>query len=208
MEFLLDPEKNFYFMEMNTRLQVEHPVTEMVTGIDLVKWQIRVAAGMSLGFTQEDIQISGHAIECRINAENPELNFRPSCGKISLLHIPGGPWVRFEMCIRDRLQNVAVSAPTVPLYANYTAEHYAADAAAIKENIAMQVNHPVPWQAILKKMAEEGVTDFVEVGPGKTLAGLVKKTLPGVSIHRVEDCLLYTSCSSSGPGHFGERCNG
>lgn len=85
------------------------------------------------------------------------------------------------------LQNVAVSAPTVPLYANYTAEHYAADAAAIKENIAMQVNHPVPWQAILKKMEEEGVTDFVEVGPGKTLAGLVKKTLPGVSIHRVED---------------------
>ena len=72
------------------------------------------------------------------------------------------------------LQNVAVSAPTVPLYANYTAEHYAADAAAIKENIAMQVNHPVPWQAILKKMAEEGVTDFVEVGPGKTLAGLVR----------------------------------
>ena len=99
VEFLLDPEKNFYFMEMNTRLQVEHPVTEMVTGIDLVKWQIRVAAGMSLGFTQEDIQISGHAIECRINAENPELNFRPSCGKISLLHIPGGPWVRFDTAL-------------------------------------------------------------------------------------------------------------
>ena len=86
-------------MEMNTRLQVEHPVTEMVSGIDLVKWQIRVAAGMPLAFTQDDIHISGHAIECRINAENPELNFRPSCGRISLLHIPGGPWVRFDTAL-------------------------------------------------------------------------------------------------------------
>ncbi|MFR2561286.1 MAG: ACP S-malonyltransferase [Anaeromassilibacillus sp.] len=89
--------------------------------------------------------------------------------------------------MQAELQQVTVSAPVTPLYANYTAEHYAQDAAAIKQNIAMQVNHPVPWQAILKKMADEGVTDFVEVGPGKTLAGLVKKTLPGVSIHRVED---------------------
>ena len=89
--------------------------------------------------------------------------------------------------MQEELKQVAVSAPATPLYANYTAEHYAQDAAAIKQNIAMQVNHPVPWQAILKKMADEGVTDFVEVGPGKTLAGLVKKTLPGVSIHRVED---------------------
>ena len=89
--------------------------------------------------------------------------------------------------MQEELQQVTVSAPVTPLYANYTAEHYAQDAAAIKQNIAMQVNHPVPWQAILKKMADEGVTDFVEVGPGKTLAGLVKKTLPGVSIHRVED---------------------
>lgn len=99
IEFLLDPDKNFYFMEMNTRLQVEHPVTEMVSGIDLVKWQIRVAAGMPLAFTQDDIHISGHAIECRINAENPELNFRPSCGRISLLHIPGGPGVRFDTAL-------------------------------------------------------------------------------------------------------------
>lgn len=99
VEFLFDKSGNFYFMEMNTRLQVEHPVTEMVSGIDLVKWQIRVAAGMSLGFAQEDIQITGHALECRINAENPELNFRPSCGRISLLHIPGGPWVRFDTAL-------------------------------------------------------------------------------------------------------------
>ncbi len=96
IEFLLDRDGRFYFMEMNTRLQVEHPVTEMVTGIDLVKWQIRVAAGLPLDFTQQDVAIQGHAIECRINAENPQENFRPSCGRITLLHIPGGPWVRFD----------------------------------------------------------------------------------------------------------------
>ena len=99
IEFLLDKDGNFYFMEMNTRLQVEHPVTEMVTGIDLVKWQIRIAAGLPLQYKQQDIELSGCAIECRINAEQPELNFRPSCGKISLLHIPGGPWVRFDTAL-------------------------------------------------------------------------------------------------------------
>ncbi len=99
VEFLLDSEGNFYFMEMNTRLQVEHPVTEMVTGMDLVKWQIRVAAGMPMDFTQEDIILRGHAIECRINAEDPRHGFRPSCGTVSLLHIPGGPWVRFDTAL-------------------------------------------------------------------------------------------------------------
>lgn len=99
VEFLLTQSKEFFFMEMNTRLQVEHPVTEMVTGIDLVKWQIRVAAGLELPFRQEDIFIRGHAIECRINAENPEENFRPSCGRVSLLHVPGGPWVRFDTAL-------------------------------------------------------------------------------------------------------------
>lgn len=99
IEFLLDAHGQFYFMEMNTRLQVEHPVTEMVTGIDLVKWQIRIAAGLPLGFSQQDIRLNGHAIECRINAENPGLGFRPSCGRISLLHVPGGPWVRFDSAI-------------------------------------------------------------------------------------------------------------
>jgi len=99
MEYLYDKDGNFYFMEMNTRLQVEHPVTEMVTGIDLVKWQIRVAAGMKLPFKQKDIVTKGHAIECRINAENPYKDFRPSGGKIEMLHIPGGPWVRFDTAI-------------------------------------------------------------------------------------------------------------
>ena len=99
VEFLLTKDRQFYFMEMNTRLQVEHPVTELVTGIDLVKWQIRVAAGMELPFRQDDIQLSGHAIECRINAENPAENFRPCAGKVTLLHVPGGPWVRFDTAL-------------------------------------------------------------------------------------------------------------
>lgn len=99
VEFLLDKDNNFYFMEMNTRLQVEHPVTEMVTGHDLVQWQIRIAAGAMLTLTQDKVFIHGHAIECRINAENPDLNFRPSCGTITRLHIPGGPSVRFDTAI-------------------------------------------------------------------------------------------------------------
>ena len=99
VEFLLDRDGNFYFMEMNTRLQVEHTVTEMVTGFDLVKWQIRIAAGQPLGFEQKDVHLDGHAIECRINAEDPEHDFRPSCGRVTLLHVPGGPWVRFDTAL-------------------------------------------------------------------------------------------------------------
>jgi len=99
VEFLMTRDGAFYFMEMNTRLQVEHPVTEMVTGADMVKWQIRVAAGQELPFKQSDIHLNGHAIECRINAENPDEGFRPSCGQVTLLHIPGGPWVRFDTAL-------------------------------------------------------------------------------------------------------------
>ena len=99
IEFLMDKDKNFYFMEMNTRLQVEHTVTEMVTGIDIVKWQIRIAAGVPINFTQDEITFRGSAIECRINAENPDKNFAPNAGKINLLHIPGGPRVRFDTAL-------------------------------------------------------------------------------------------------------------
>lgn len=99
IEFLLDKDNKFYFMEMNTRLQVEHPVTEYVSGIDIVKWQIRIAAGIEFMYKQEDIRLRGCAIECRINSEDAHMNFRPSCGKITLLHIPGGPWVRFDTAI-------------------------------------------------------------------------------------------------------------
>lgn len=96
VEFLLDKGGDFYFMEMNTRIQVEHPVTEMVTGIDLIKEQIKVAAGEKLSFGQKDIKLSGHAIECRINAEDPKKNFRPSPGKVESIHIPGGNGIRVD----------------------------------------------------------------------------------------------------------------
>jgi len=99
IEFLVDDDKNFYFMEMNTRIQVEHPITEAVTGFDLVKAQIKIASGEKLEITQNDIRISGHAIECRINAENPELDFRPSPGKIEALNIPGGPGIRIDTAV-------------------------------------------------------------------------------------------------------------
>lgn len=99
IEFLVDKDRNFYFMEMNTRIQVEHPVTEFVTGLDLVQLQLHVAAGLKLPFKQKDINLTGHAIECRINAENPELDFRPSPGTISALHLPGGPGIRIDSAI-------------------------------------------------------------------------------------------------------------
>ncbi len=99
IEFLLDKDNNFYFMEMNTRIQVEHPVTEAVTGIDLIKEQIKIAAGENLSFKQKDIKLTGHAIECRINAENPSKGFRPSPGKIETLIIPGGMGIRVDSSV-------------------------------------------------------------------------------------------------------------
>ena len=108
IEFLLEPDGNFYFMEMNTRIQVEHPVTEWVTGIDLIKEQIRIADGEKLKVSQEDISLNGHAIECRINAEDPAKNFRPSPGTITDVYLPGGKGVRIDTAI--------YSGYTVPPY--------------------------------------------------------------------------------------------
>ena len=96
VEFLVDDHRNFFFCEMNTRIQVEHPVTEQVTGVDLVCEQIKIAAGEPLSFAQEDLQLRGHAIECRINAEDPARNFAPCPGCIHAMHLPGGAGVRMD----------------------------------------------------------------------------------------------------------------
>ena len=105
IEFIVDQEGKFYFMEMNTRIQVEHGVTELVTDTDLVIEQIRVCAGEPLSMTQEEVLLRGHAIECRINAEIPEKNFMPSPGTITALHLPGGNGVRVDTAILYRLQD-------------------------------------------------------------------------------------------------------
>jgi acetyl-CoA carboxylase biotin carboxylase subunit len=96
LEFLMDPDGHYYFIEMNTRIQVEHPVTELVTGIDLVKWQLRIAAGERLTVTQNDVRIYGHAVECRVNAEDPLRDFLPSSGEVEFFLPPGGPGVRVD----------------------------------------------------------------------------------------------------------------
>lgn len=101
IEFLVDKNQNYYFMEMNTRLQVEHPITEAITGIDIVKEQIRIASGEELAFSQKDIKIQGHSMECRINAENPAKNFAPCPGKITGLHFPGGNGIRIDTAIYE-----------------------------------------------------------------------------------------------------------
>lgn len=108
IEFLLENNEQFYFMEMNTRIQVEHPVTEWVTGLDLIKEQIRIASGLPLSYSQDDIHLTGHAIECRINAENPKKNFMPSPGHITEIYLPGGNGVRIDTAI--------YSGYTVPSY--------------------------------------------------------------------------------------------
>ncbi len=160
LEFLLDRQGNFYFMEMNTRLQVEHPVTEMVSGIDLVKWQIRVVAGLPLGFSQKDIHSQGHAIECRINAEDPAQGFMPAGGRVDILHIPGGPWVRFDTALYQGYEmplhydsliaKLIVHAPT-------RQEAIRKMQAALCETVIEGINHTALFQADL--MGEEGFED-------------------------------------------------
>ena len=143
VEFVLDKEGNFYFIEMNTRIQVEHPVTEMVTGIDLVREQIRIAAGLPLSCSQEKISSTGHAIECRINAEDPAQGFRPCPGPISFLHLPGGCGVRIDTALYNGYE-------TSPFYDSMIAK--------------VIVHAPTRLEAIrrMRRVLEELVIDGIE----------------------------------------------
>jgi len=169
LEFLVDKAGNYYFMEMNTRLQVEHPVTELYANIDLVKWQIRVAAGVPLPFQQKDIQFSGHAIECRINAEDPSKDFAPAGGTVQILHIPGGPSVRFDTALYQGyrlplhydslLAKLIVHAPT-------RSEAIRKMQAALCETVIEGIDHTALFQSeLLSDLAfEDGsyTTDYLE----------------------------------------------
>ena len=139
-------ESGYYFMELNARIQVEHPVTEMVMGVDLVKQQLRIASGEKLLFTQSDLKHKGHAIECRIN----------------------------EMCIRDRdyISTMEFKTPTAPVYANVKGKPYEGD---VRDILARQTMSPVRFHETLSNMIVQGIDTFVEVGVGATLEGFVKR---------------------------------
>jgi len=159
MEFLLDKDLNFYFMEMNTRVQVEHPVTEMVTGVDIIKEQIRIAAGEKLRFKQSDIKISGHAIECRINAEDPD-KFTPFPGKIDGYHTPGGLGVRVDSFVYDQytvLPHYDSMIAKLIVHAETREEAIKRMARALDEYIIEGIKTTIPFhQKIMSN------TDFIE----------------------------------------------
>ncbi len=172
VEFLMDEKQNFYMLEVNTRVQVEHPVTELITGVDIVKEMIRVAAGERLSIRQRDVQINGHAIECRINAEDPDKNFMPSPGKITRYEPPGGPGVRLDSHV--------VTGYTVP--PNY-------DSMIGK----LLVHAPTRQEAIVRM--ERALREF-KVAPIKTTIALHRRLMAdsgfvkgGVDIHYLERLL-------------------
>jgi acetyl-CoA carboxylase biotin carboxylase subunit len=168
IEFLLDEDGSFYFMEMNTRIQVEHPVTEQVTGIDLVKWQIRLAAGEPLTLTQNDVRIKGCAIECRVNAEDPTVNFRPDAGKVDLFVPPGGIGVRVD-------SHLYSGYTTPPFYDSLLAkviafgdtreEAVARMNRALHETVVSGIKTTIPFQQFLlndrEYQAGQAALDFV-----------------------------------------------
>jgi len=171
IEFLLDGDrKNFYFIEMNTRIQVEHPVTELVTGVDIIKEMISVASGRPLSFTQDDVRLSGHSIECRINAEDPERNFMPSPGRLTDFLAPGGPGVRVDSACYPNYQ-------IPPYYDSMVAKLIVHDRTrdlaiarmrrALQEFVAtgIKTTIPVQLQIMNSELFRQGTfgTDFLEV---------------------------------------------
>ncbi|TYO99968.1 biotin carboxylase /acetyl-CoA carboxylase carboxyltransferase subunit alpha [Geothermobacter ehrlichii] len=166
VEFLLDKDLNFYFMEMNTRVQVEHPVTEMVTGVDIIKEQIRIAAGEPLRFRQKDIKIQGHAIECRINAEDPE-KFTPCPGKIDGYHTPGGMGVRVDSAVYDQytvLPHYDSMIAKLIVHAETREEAVKKMACALDEYIIEGIRTTIPFHQ--KIMSNREFIDGVDVDTG------------------------------------------
>jgi acetyl-CoA carboxylase biotin carboxylase subunit len=172
IEFLLSDKNEFYFMEMNTRIQVEHPVTEEITGIDLIKEQLRIAAGEKLSFTQDDVQFRGHAIECRINAENPYTDFTPSPGKVEVFSAPGG--------MGTRVDSHVYSGYTIPphydsmiakliIHADSREEALAKCERALDEFIITGVHTSIPFTKFLL-----GSKDFIE---GKYDTGYIERIM-------------------------------
>lgn len=174
IEFLLAANGEFYFMEMNTRIQVEHPITEMITGIDLIKKQIECAAGLPLQIKQKDVVIKGHAIECRINAENPAKKFRPSPGKITNLHVPGGKGIRVDSAIYhgyDVPSNYDSMLAKLIVYGQDREEAIAKMNSALGEFIIEGIDTNIEFQfEVLKRI------EFLE---GKYNTGFIEDLLKG-----------------------------
>ncbi|QGU94815.1 acetyl-CoA carboxylase biotin carboxylase subunit [Clostridium bovifaecis] len=169
IEFLVDKYGDFYFMEINTRIQVEHPVTEAVTGIDIVKEQLKIASGETLSFSQEDIKVKGHAIECRINAEDSRNGFRPSPGKINFVHFPGGSGVRIDSAIYNECTIPPTYDSMIAKLIVYGKDRYEAICKmrrALSEFIIDGVNTNIDFQfeILNNKAFNEGVfdTSFIE----------------------------------------------
>jgi len=174
VEFLLDPEKNFYFLEVNARVQVEHPVTELVTGIDLVKWQIRIAAGEKLTLKQKDLKQQGHAIECRIYAEDPENNFLPSPGKILYMREPSGPGVRHDCGVYSGSEVSVYYDPILSKIIVWGEDRPAAIRKmllALEQTVFLGIKTPVGF---LKDVV--GHKDFIA---GKTDTGFIEQNMAG-----------------------------
>ncbi len=169
VEFLVDKDLNFYFLEMNTRIQVEHPVTEMTTGVDLVQWQIKIAAGEELTLKQEDIKINGHAIECRIYAEDPDKNFMPSPGKITKLIWPQYDWLRIDHGVYEGCMITPYYDPMIAKMIAWGADREEARKRmiqALKETVieGIKTNIPFHLKALEHPLFIEGktYTSFIE----------------------------------------------
>ncbi len=174
VEFMVDKDKNFYFLEMNTRLQVEHPVTELITGIDIVKEQFKVASGEELSLRQEDVELRGAAIECRISAEDPEQDFAPSTGKIVELIEPGGPGVRFDSGIYEGFEVPIYYDPLVAkllVWAPTRPEAIERMKRALSETVIRGIKTSVPFHLIVmnnpKFIAGDYDTTFIDSVLGK-----------------------------------------